>query len=428
MGHAVGTRPAGRAALLALCLLFGGPPPVALAAPGESSAHEHAHGADVANAPYTCPMHPQVRAESPGRCPICGMNLALMPDAAEPDEVPREQTLATVRVTPRAARVLGLRSVAVETRMVAARVSTWARVVADGANERVVSAPAEGWIRALHVTETGATVAAGAPLFDLYAPELQQRQRDYIDTLNRRDQMLATLSSWEGQNGQLLASLARERKRQRDALLELGIARSALEEIERLRRVRESLTVVAGGAGQLTTFEARVGQAVGPGQALVRLLDTQRVVLQVMLSAGQRAALRAPVDLFLAEDGPPLPVSPDAAVFDARTQSYGLRVVTAGADARLPGEVLAVTLHAAGLSLPAVPRAAVIEDAAGDFVVMADERGAYRLRPVRIAARDEAWVGVEHGLAAGERVLIDGHYLLDAAATLSSSFDVADER
>jgi len=24
---------------------------------------------------YTCPMHPQVRADKPGKCPICGMTL-----------------------------------------------------------------------------------------------------------------------------------------------------------------------------------------------------------------------------------------------------------------------------------------------------------------------------------------------------------------
>ena len=24
---------------------------------------------------YTCPMHPQIRADNPGKCPICGMTL-----------------------------------------------------------------------------------------------------------------------------------------------------------------------------------------------------------------------------------------------------------------------------------------------------------------------------------------------------------------
>lgn len=33
---------------------------------------------------YTCPMHPQIRANAPGACPICGMALEpLTPDAAE---------------------------------------------------------------------------------------------------------------------------------------------------------------------------------------------------------------------------------------------------------------------------------------------------------------------------------------------------------
>jgi rubrerythrin len=24
---------------------------------------------------YTCPMHPEIRSDKPGKCPICGMNL-----------------------------------------------------------------------------------------------------------------------------------------------------------------------------------------------------------------------------------------------------------------------------------------------------------------------------------------------------------------
>ncbi len=30
---------------------------------------------------YTCPMHPQVKKDEPGKCPICGMNLVLLKDA-----------------------------------------------------------------------------------------------------------------------------------------------------------------------------------------------------------------------------------------------------------------------------------------------------------------------------------------------------------
>jgi Cu(I)/Ag(I) efflux system membrane fusion protein len=400
----------------------------ALAADVSAAEHEHVHGdaSDVDHARYTCPMHPQVQANEPGRCPICGMDLALAPNSDARDDAPAREVMATVAVSPRAAQVLGLRRATVETRDIAAQVATYARVVADSVNESIMSAPAEGWIRALHVNQLGARVEAGAPLFELYAPELQQRQRDYIDTLNRRDQMLATLTSMEGQNGQLLASLARERMRLRDALLELGIARASLDDIERLRRVRDSLTVVARGDGQVTRLEARVGQAVAPGEALYRLLDGGRTVLEVMLSPRQRAALQAPVELSVAESSAPRTVALDGALFDARAQSYGVRIAVADIGSHAPGEVLAVTLRGARLTLPSVPRAALLEDGVGAFVVVADGSESMRLRRVEVAARDEAWVGVRHGLGVGESVVVDGQYLLDAAATLTTSFGAAD--
>ena len=62
-----------------------------VAAPAHAAAgaaHGHAHGASPAPSPtpgppsaiYTCPMHPQIRQDHPGACPICGM--ALEPEVA----------------------------------------------------------------------------------------------------------------------------------------------------------------------------------------------------------------------------------------------------------------------------------------------------------------------------------------------------------
>lgn len=61
-------------------------PPVPEAPPAATAATEAA--ADAAGVIYTCPMHPQVRQEHPGNCPICGMTLEpLLPDLDE-DENP----------------------------------------------------------------------------------------------------------------------------------------------------------------------------------------------------------------------------------------------------------------------------------------------------------------------------------------------------
>jgi hypothetical protein len=52
--------------------------------PAPDAAVEHAQGA------YVCPMHPEVTAAEPGRCPKCGMKL--VPRAEEPqhEEHPHE--------------------------------------------------------------------------------------------------------------------------------------------------------------------------------------------------------------------------------------------------------------------------------------------------------------------------------------------------
>ncbi|MBI3382245.1 MAG: copper-translocating P-type ATPase [Aquabacterium sp.] len=61
-------------------------------------AHHHPGGAGMHTAPagtiYTCPMHPQIRQDHPGNCPICGMTLEpLLPTATAEEESPELRTM-----------------------------------------------------------------------------------------------------------------------------------------------------------------------------------------------------------------------------------------------------------------------------------------------------------------------------------------------
>ena len=40
--------------------------------------------ASVAAQKYTCPMHPEVVSDKPGKCPKCGMNLVLVKPSPTP--------------------------------------------------------------------------------------------------------------------------------------------------------------------------------------------------------------------------------------------------------------------------------------------------------------------------------------------------------
>jgi hypothetical protein len=58
-------------------------PLVASPAPAEpvepAPAHEHGDAAEL----FTCPMHPEVTASAPGRCPKCGMKLVARPPGSK---------------------------------------------------------------------------------------------------------------------------------------------------------------------------------------------------------------------------------------------------------------------------------------------------------------------------------------------------------
>ena len=382
-------------------------------------AHSTTDQAQQAPRVFTCPMHPAVHEHGPGRCPICGMDLTPVEPRAETPESP---ATATLHVARRSQALLGLRLTTVATRRLAPRSVAWATVVADSANAFIVTAPAEGWIRRIYPAHPGLRLGAGAPLFELYSPELQQRQRDYLDTLNRRDQMLQTLSDATGQNGQLLASLARERKRQRDALLDLGIARANIDALEQYRRPLDSLTVVMPRDGQVVAIPARRGAAVNPGMELLRMVDEAEAQFDVVITPQQLASLRAPVtvEFDVGQHGVALPLALDTAVFDATVQSYTVRVARQMANPPPPGAVIDVALVGAPRETLAVPRAALLEDAEGMWLVSKTGDEQFAARRVMVDATDGDWAAISGGVAAGDSVVVDGQFMLDAAVSQQS--------
>lgn len=68
--------------LLAACGT-GAPIPAASPEPAAPPVPGH-HEAANATAAYSCPMHPEVKQEGPGACPICGMNLVPVSQGALP--------------------------------------------------------------------------------------------------------------------------------------------------------------------------------------------------------------------------------------------------------------------------------------------------------------------------------------------------------
>src|SRR5690606_38215888 len=154
-----------------------------------------------------------------------------------------------------------------------------------------------GWIQRLGVSVPGQIVRKGQMLYEIYSPELQQRQRDYLDLLTRRDSLLATK---RGQNGipvgnvqpePMLASIARERYRARNRLLAADVPPDILEDLERFRRVHEVVPIRAGYDGIVTRIGARQGAYVSPGEVVVAMADREAAWAELSMNPERLAQL-----------------------------------------------------------------------------------------------------------------------------------------
>jgi Cu+-exporting ATPase len=106
---------------------------------------------EIPGAIYTCPMHPQIRQQGPGACPICGM--ALEPEVVSLDEGPNTEL---IDMTRRFWVAAGLSLPIV--------VFAMAEMIAPGATHGLIAPVAANWIQL--VLATPVVLWAGWPFFE----------------------------------------------------------------------------------------------------------------------------------------------------------------------------------------------------------------------------------------------------------------------
>jgi Cu(I)/Ag(I) efflux system membrane fusion protein len=374
---------------------------------------------------YTCSMHPQVRQDHPGACPICNMKLVPVSSLAAAAAAP-----AGAHVPLGAQQAGGVRTARATYRTLAKRIDAFASISADDSATVAVSPKVEGWLRSLAVHGPGQAVRRGQVLYEIYSPELQQRQRDYIDLLTRKDGLLADSSmSIAGVNAAMAGSLAKEKFRNRARLLAAGMDDALVDTLEQTRRVIDVVPVRAEHDGVVTAVGAHEGNFVNPMQQILSYADLRTVWAELTLYPDQLAWVR---------NGDPLVLRSS---LDGRSQHRTrvdlstLQVDPASRTARLrvrlrdsqgafrPGAFADASIEAAGQRALCVPRAALIRTGHGDYVLVAHDKEHFRRVPVSAGVEDDQLIAVRGALREGDLVAIDAQFLVDGALALQAPGD-----
>lgn len=307
-----------------------------------------------------------------------------------------------------------------------------ARVALDPRREAHVSAVTGGQLERILV-RPGDPVSAGQALATVLSPDLGEAIGAHLSAGARLDVAKAKRERVT----QLLADGVASKSQLADAEAEYTVAAAEHEAAEERLRVFgvEPASVVPGKGqhfssrfslkspvdGTVLTIDAALGKSVEPGDALFHVGNLDEVWLLAdvyerdLASVKRGSAMSFTVDAY----GPELftgTVDQVGDWLDPDSRTAEVRIVVPNADHRLKPNMFAkarLSLAdgpvAEGLALPA-DAVQLVEGKPSAFVEV--EPGKYGVRPVKVEPLADGRVQVLAGLAAGDRVVVDGAFTL----------------
>jgi Cu(I)/Ag(I) efflux system membrane fusion protein len=372
------------ALLLVLAACGQGDPPPA-APPGHDHGGGAADGAPEAEY-YTCPMHPSVKSEAPGRCPICGMDLVpVVPDPT-----------GSVMIDQTRRDAWGIRTVAAESRPLVRQVRLAGPVGWDLRRQRDVVVKATGTVSDLRVS-VGTPVRAGDSLFWLRSPELFAAQSDF------------------------LGMPAESRASGGARLLSLGLTQRQVDGIAASGTPLVAVPILAPTAGVVTDLSVVNGSPLEGWTAPVRIADADRVWVEASSAESEAALVGAGAEAVVTVDALPGRtfqgiVTPIPSV-DAAVQRFRVEIPNADGVLR-PGLVAIAEVTIETPATVIVPADAVIYAGFRRIVFVDVGGGKLERREVTIAARDDDEVSLQSGVLVGDLVVRDGNFLVAADSRL----------
>jgi Cu(I)/Ag(I) efflux system membrane fusion protein len=359
--------------------------------------HAHEQGDDAV---WTCSMHPQIRQDEPGDCPICGMDLIpanKMEDDVDPDAIKMSKT---------ARKLAKVETTTVGEEASKSSMNFSGRLEINQDNTSSISANFKARIERLYINEEGEEVQKGQVIAELYAPEIQVLKDELV------------LATRQG-NDVLLKSITRKIKN-----YELSVS-----DIQSLKNARLKLRSPKNGV--ISSLNVKQGDNVKADQNLMRIADlsTLWAILDVYESDLNRInegdELRVSIPNEDHVTGKVTFVSP---VLDANSRSAKARVVIQNPKRNLkPGVFITAELMNTESELTEnqvlmLPKSAVLWTGKRSVVYqqLENENGVYfKMKEVKTGGTSSGFVEILSGLEAGDEVVTRGAFSIDSEAQLS---------
>lgn len=381
---------------------------------------------------WTCTMHPSVRMQEPGKCPLCGMDLTPVrkePQATEiqadtgiaagavadpEDEEPPLEDGSVFTIDPSRLQLINVQTTPLEVRALQKIIRTVGTLALDERQIYHVHPRISGWIQEVFVDFEHQHVRKGDPLFTVYSPELVATQEEFLLALKTVEELSA--SPFENVSGGARSLLTAARRR-----LELfDLTPEQIQALEKSRRAITAVTLYAPVTGNVFQRNAYQNQYVTPESNVYTLADHSRIWALVSIYENEIQWVRLGQPVSMTTPAYPGQVFRGRITFvnphlEAQTRTLQVRLEFENSDFRLkPDMYIQAEIHSSQGKSLAVPFDAVLRTGTRDLVFVEKGEGRFQLRQVELGMKLGNYYEVLGGLAADERVVSSANFLIDA--------------
>lgn len=368
---------------------------------------DHGHAHSEVGQKYTCAMHPQIRKNEPGDCPICGMDLIPV-ETETGDENPN-----AVMMSASAMKLAEIQTIQIKAGEPVKELRLNGKIQPDERVTFTQTSHIGGRVEKLLISYTGEFVQKGQVIGYVYSPELVTAQEELFEAYKIREYQpeLYEASRMKLRNWKLS-------EKQIDGILASG-------------NMTEEFPIHSDISGVVIVKHVNVGDHIMQGHALYEVADLSKV--WVMLDVYEQDLPWVKVGDAVIFTIPSLPgeefhgnISFIDPVINYKTRVARARIEMSNSSERLKPEmfvsgILESTIKEQPNAI-AVPKSAVMWTGKRSvvYVKTKEEEGVYFvLRQVDIGPELGNSYVVLRGLELGEEIAVNGTFAIDAAAQLA---------
>lgn len=354
---------------------------------------------------WTCSMHPQIRQNEPGKCPICGMELIPVDEVGD--------NPLNMEMSEESIRLADIQTAKVELTKPQKEIFMQGKVKIDERRISIISSRFSGRIEKLFVDFTGVEVTQGQKLASIYSPELITAQQELFEALKYKD------------SNPILYKAARNK------LKLWNISENQISQIESGGEPKQEIDILSPLSGIVTMRMATLGDYVKEGSKLFEVVDLSRVWLVFdayetdipWIKKGDKVTFKIGSVAGKSFEGNVDFIDP---LINPKTRTASVRIDFNNSDKKLKPEMFAEGQFTAKLPIEEskiiVPKSAVMWTGKRSIVytkIPETNKPTFQFREITTGLDLGSHYIVDQGLEEGEEIVVNGTFKVDAAAQLA---------